>query len=245
MPRMRRDRKTALSLLGLLAFSAGAAAPVRADVAIEAVFTAPGTDNTLPGQKIYISGTRVRIESTWGLSLDLFDFPRRYLSGGALGKECRWQTAVSLQQYVQSFLQDAARHVWQVKSLEQTREVGPWKCKVYQVSSRSLGSRLYPATEAYLSDKEICVVPYHELANGDEVKRASKAIIQFVAPLAATGDSAGLIEHVRAVAEAVNGFPVAVKALSRADQAELIVRSWKTEPVAKTIFLPPSGCTPQ
>jgi hypothetical protein len=231
-------------LLSLPAFAivfACASAPSRADVAIEAVWTTPGAADTPYGQKVYVSGTHVRIDSTGHISLVLYDGKTRFAVDSG-SKECRAETADSIRQFVQSVSDAIPRTEWKVKSLDQSRDIGQWKCKVYQVSAHRIASKLYPASTEDIPSKEICVVPYGELPNGAEVQRASQAITRFLAPEEPFGDPVGIIEQTSAVSTAVNGFVVALKPFVNGNQDELVVKSWKVEPVAKDMFTAPSGC---
>ena len=241
MPIRKFALTEALSAFAFIILCAGVSAPARADVAIEAVWQTPDTGDTAAGQKLYVSGTHVRIDNTGRLSLVLYDGTRRF-TVGPTDKQCRAQAPDSLRQFAQSVSDAMPRVEWKVKSLDQTRDIGRWKCRVYQVYEHRLPSKLSSASKDDHLSKEICVVPYSELPNGDEVRRASQAITLFMAPMEPFGDSIGIIEQTTAVSAAVNGFVVALKPFPNGDERELIVKGWNVDPIAKDVFTPPAGC---
>lgn len=229
------------TLLAFITVAACATAPASADVTIEAAWNTPETGATAQGQKVYVSGTHVRIDSSSRMSLVLYDGAKRF-NVGPVDQKCRTQTADSIRQFVQTTSEVIPRVEWKVKSLDQTRDIGQWKCKVYQVSEHRLVSKMYPVSKDDIPSKEICVVPYSELPNGAEVQRASQEITKLMAPMEQFGDLAGIIEQTSAVSAAVNGFVVAAKPFVNGNQAELIVKSWNVGPIAKDVFTPPSDC---
>lgn len=229
-------------LLALMTVLICLSAPTRADVTIEAVWSTSQNGGLPAEQKTYVSGSHVRIDGYGGLApLVLFDGAKRFAVGPA-GKTCIAETADALRQFVRSTSDVTPRVEWKVKSLDQTRDIGQWKCKVYQVSEHRMATAHQPASTQDIPSKEICVVPYSELPNGEEVQRAAHAMTRFMAPLESLGEAAGLIEQTPAVSAAVNGFVVAAKPLEFGNQAELTVKSWNVEPIAKDVFTEPAAC---
>ena len=184
--------KQALDFLALMTVLICVSAPTRADVTIEAVWST-GQNGGLPAeQKTYVSGSHVRIDGYGGLApLVLFDGAKR-LAVGPAGKTCIAETADSLRQFVRSTSDVTPRVEWKVKSLDQTRDIGQWKCKVYQVSEHRMATAHQPASTQDIPSKEICVVPYSDLPNGEEVQRAAHAMTRFITLEQAQGHASAI-----------------------------------------------------